>query len=226
MRSFAHRFLAVALRLPALALVVGLTQVGCKSTRSAPAEPSIAHNVYSAIGGWPRHCKRVAILPLAQPQGDALLEQGTQALEPVLNAEILQTARAEFLVLSPDQAFALTGKRSWAPSDRFPADFLQRLREATGCDAVMLGQLTAYAPYPPIVVGWRLQLIDTEGPRVLWAFDQVINASDSGVAEAARAYSKAHFGGSPSPDHSFILNSPRRFGQFAASVVAQSLPPR
>jgi hypothetical protein len=92
---------------------------------------------------------------------------------------------------------------------------------------VLICRLTQYRAYEPLAIGWRLKLLDTDEPRIVWAVDEVFDARQPAVANAARRFAQAH----PEPvppvaDSRRILLSPRRFAQYTAREVFKTLPPR
>ena len=171
--------------------------------------------------------RRVAVLPVTTSESTTALESGSETLAPGLFREIAGAGRFETVTVQPEQLRQWTGRVGWRASDQLPSDFFKRLREATGCDAVLFSQLTHYQAYPPRTVGWRLQLVDAVSLRPWWACDEVFDAEDATVARAARRYYDAH---PPGPDTTEtsrgILYSPRRFGAYAASAVVATLPGR
>jgi hypothetical protein len=213
-----------------LAGLVGLVTSGCGTF--APTErvqgPSYRPgNYFAAAARWPLHWKRVAVLPLAEtatadPAGD-----GRRQLESVLVTELAKLQRFEVQWVSPADLRRWTGRETWRASDELPQDFFARLRQSTGCDAVLFCELTHFEPYPPLVVGWRLTLVEGERGEVWWAVDEVFDASDPAVANGARRYLLAQAPGSaPLGDSRGILHSPRRFGHYAASAALATMPER
>jgi hypothetical protein len=182
--------------------------------------------VYVESGRVPAHVKRVAVLPVAIAEPQAALEEGRIALQPVLFAELLGSARFEFVAVTPEQCRAWTGQPQWLASEQLPRELLDKIRSSTGCDALLFSQLTRYHPYPPVAVGWQLQLLSVEPLRVLWAVDELFDSGDSAVADAARGYYKKHWGGQIGADPQTILSSPRRFGQYTSAALVETLPER
>ena len=171
--------------------------------------------------------RRVAVLPVTASGTTTAFEAGSETLGPGLFRELDQTGRFETVLIKPEQLRQWTGRDRWNAFDPLPLDFFKRLREATGCDAVLFSQLTQYQAYPPLTIGWRLQLVDAVSLRPWWACDEVFSAEDATVARAARRYYDAH---PPGPDTTEtsrgILYSPRRFGAYAANAVVATLPGR
>ena len=72
-----------------------------------------------------------------------------------------------------------TGQSAWRDDEALPQDFFSRLREGCGCDAVFFSHLTAYYPYPPVAVGWKLSLVEGRGDQTVWKADDLFDAGDS-----------------------------------------------
>ncbi len=60
-----------------------------------------------------------AVLPLAIVGEDAILENGRVALAPVVQSELIRSARFELVQVSPEQCRQWTGKTSWLTTDVF-----------------------------------------------------------------------------------------------------------
>jgi hypothetical protein len=108
-----------------------------------------------------------------------------------------------------------------------PPDFFDRLHEETGCQGVFFDQLTRYQPYQPIAIGWKLTLVFNKEHQIYWAADELFDAGDDAVANAARSYEGEHIKAqSVLPDPNAILNSPSRFGQYTLHALLVTLPER
>lgn len=184
-------------------------------------------NVYRAAEALPPEMKRVAVLPVAVTPGDSALADGKTALEPVLCAELRKATRFEIVEVTAEQIRSLTGRNQCSAEDKLPPDFLKHLQAMTTCDAVLFCRLTHYRAYPPLIIGWDLKLVDVKTSNIFWAMDEVFDASNSLVNNAARYYAleQAPETSAP-PDSRTIFNSPRRFGQFSASQTVATLPDR
>lgn len=184
-------------------------------------------NVFRAEAKLPATLKRVVVLPLATKQPGSDMETACASLEPILLTELAKTTSFELVSLPPARLRHWSGRADWATTDRLPTNFFAQIRQDTGCDAVLFCELTQYRPYPPLSIGWRVQLVEATGPKVEWVFDDVFDASDAGVANAARKYHLARATGPAAlVDPSEILNSPRRFGGYTAHALAATCPTR
>jgi hypothetical protein len=190
----------------------------------ASYEPS---NLFVEEAIMPAEIKRVGVLPLTVGEGTAEMEFGRETLEPVLMAELYGSRQFEVVPVSAEKLLRITGQARWDAQARFSQDFFDNLREELGVQAILLPELTRYRPHEPLMVGWRLKLVDATEPRVLWAIDEVFDAREPSVAAAARRYSDRHpdAAGSLADDRA-VLQSPRRFARYTASAVVATLPGR
>lgn len=216
-----------------LPFLVALSLVGALGCAWRPfsvpilAEAYQPSNFYRATGQLPDSIRRVAVLPVVAEGRGLTAERGRDDLAPVLYAELGKLKAFELVIVSPEELRSLTTVRELSADEKLPADFFERLHEATGCDAVLFARLTQYRPYGPITVGWNLKLVDAGKQQVLWAADEVYDAGDPAVSTAARRYcAKSLQLSAPLGDPSSILLSPRRFGQYAANATLASLPTR
>ena len=224
-------------RLAILWLVV--VTAGCKSMQISGYQLGPSYrptNVYRRNDALPLEIKRVAVLPLSATSSTPLLEAGIEALEPVLYAELEKTKRFEVIPVSPEQLRQWTGQTAWRADELLPPDLFERLRQGTGCDAVLFSQLTRYQPYQPLAIGWKFSLIEKPEaavppgngvPLILWSADEVLDAGDPEVTNAARAYYSQHLRNeAPLADASTVLSSPARFGQYTLGTLLGTLPQR
>jgi hypothetical protein len=194
-------------------------------------------NIYRQSAMLSPQIKRVALLPLTTLDSSTFSQAGVETLSPLVYAELEKCKRFEIVTVSPDQLRQWTGKTGWRTDEPLPADFFTKLSDATGCNAVFFTQLTRYQPYQPLAMGWKLSLIadPPSGPatsaamkdKILWSADEVLDAGEPGVANAARDYYSQHLRNeNPSADPSTILSSPARFGQYTLAALLDTLPVR
>jgi hypothetical protein len=155
------------------------------------------------------------------------MEYGCETLAPLLIAELGRARQFEVVSVSREDLRLLTGRDAWGGEEKLPRDFFDKLHEKLGVDAVLFSRLTQFRAYEPLSVGWRLKLFDAAEPQVLWAVDEVFDASVPEVAAAARRYAQRRPDASLSlQDSQAVLSSPRRFGRYTASAVVETLPGR
>lgn len=184
-------------------------------------------NVYRLQKSLPVTIRRVAVLPTTGNLSQSDLTAGLEVMNPIITDELAKLHRFELVVVSPEQLRLWTGRSAWRAEETLPASLLHQLHEQLDCDAVMFSRLTQYRPYAPLAVGLSLKLADIEKGDLLWAADEVVDASEPTVVNGARRYQLVREQlPSSLADSRSILNSPSTFGRYAANAVLQSLPAR
>jgi hypothetical protein len=210
-------------------LVLALLFSGCES-RTIHLPPEARYkptNIYRRGAVLDPSVKRVALLPMTVLVPTETFQAGIDALQPILRAELDKTKRFEVIVVTVEQLRQWTGQGTWRSDEQLPPDFFDRLHEETGCQGVFFDQLTRYQPYQPIAIGWKLTLVFNKEHQIYWAADELFDAGDDAVANAARSYEGEHIKAqSVLPDPNAILNSPSRFGQYTLHALLVTLPER
>lgn len=184
-------------------------------------------NVFREHDTLPSAIRRLAVLPLTTVGDVSVMEFGRDSLSPVLLSELGRRHQFEIVPITPDQLRRWTGQSTWTGEEKLPLDWFKKLSEAAGVEAILVSRLTQYRAYEPLTIGWRVKLMATDDPRIIWSVDEVFDASQPSVANAARRYAQANPEPSlPTGDSRRILNSPRRFGHYTANAVFKTLPER
>ena len=169
------------------------------------------------------YLQRVAVLPLAAAGQGADLPEGCDVLNSILQDELVKTKKFEVVAVSPEVLRHRTGHPAWTGAETLPPDFFGSLRRVYGCDAVLFAELTTFHAYAPLVVGWRLKLVDARSQSIIWEADEVFDASQPQVASGAKHFQRREH--LPANDWA-MLNSPRQFGRFSAATLLACLPGR
>ncbi len=231
-RDFLRSFRRDPVGLFALGLLTAIAGSGCAAASSCCdivlGRSYQPRNYYNRSNEIPQNVRRVVVLPLASTHAGGTLESGVETLEPILKEELGKSRLFEWVYVSPTQLRDWTGKRVWRSDEKLPAYFFSVLLEETDADAVLFCQLTDYRPYNRLAVGWKLKLLDTREPaRIYWAVDEVFDAGEPTVINAARRYYKKHWAElSPVADSRSILVSPRAFAHYSAHSVITTLAKR
>jgi hypothetical protein len=199
-----------------------------------PVEPlHVADIRYKPSNVWVKNkvldprIRRVAVLPITTVSATETFQAGAELLQQYVGPELEKTKRFDLYIVQPEQLRQWTGQEAWRADEPLPPDFFKKLHEGCGCDAVFFTQLTRYHPYQPVAVGWKLSLWQSGEDRADWAADEVFDAGDAVVANAARHYSGQHVHiEGPADDPAAILGSPSRFGQYSLSALLATLPER
>jgi hypothetical protein len=210
-----------------VALLLSACDTPLPHVRLTPEARYKPTNIYKKDLALSPDIKRVAVLPLTTLQPTEAFLAGASSLQPLLHAELEKAKRFELIAVTPEQLLNWTGQRVWRADEQLPPDFFDRIHEETGAQCVLFDQLTRYQPYQPVAVGWKLTLVVSKEHQIYWAADEVFDAGDDGVANAARAYEADHVvTQSPLPDPNAILSSPSRFGQYTLNALLSTLPQR
>ena len=201
---------------------------GCVAAASAGPRPPTARpwNVYQAAATLPRDLQRVAILPLYTARTQLEPETRNQ-IEQALQAELLRSSFAEVVPLPPQTLRRLTGRTAWAADEPLPPDFLAKIRTETAADAVLFAELTAFRPYRPVALGWRMRLVDTRSATTWWAADELFDTTDPRLVRAARRWeAQSRPRGCRPPDGWLTLHGPHQLARLTAAGLLATLPAR
>lgn len=90
-------------------------------------------------------------------------------------------------------------------------------------DGVLFGTVTQYYPYPHMLIGLHLKLIDLRDGRLLWALEQVWDSTDKRVERRMRAFFDHQMRSGYEPmSWELLVTSPRAFKKFVAFEVAET----
>jgi hypothetical protein len=227
LRSILKHALSVGSALAVLATVAFTTGCRTKSLTDPIIGPNYqVSNVFRKEATLPPQVRRVAVFPLSYRESSALLVSGKESLQSVLASELTKASRFESFHVDPAQLKQWTGREHWDAYEALPPNLFKLLAEKTGADAVLFATLTEYKPYPPVAIGWRLKLVTTSADT-LWAVDEIFDASELAVSNAARRYDRDHVRSNPVlEDSRSVLLSPSRFGAYTLDALLETLPNR
>lgn len=184
-------------------------------------------NVFAYPPKLSQNLQRVALLPLTAESQAADLPEGCENLQPVLLDELTRTKKFEVVAVNPEILRGGSGRQAWTGAEELPVDFFDTLRREYGCDAVLFSELTVYRAYAPMVIGWRLKLVDARTREIIWAADQVFDAGQPPVAQATWHFWIRRDKASANDENRWAsANSPRQFGHYTAAAVFGTLPER
>jgi hypothetical protein len=209
------------------------TAVALAGVQAAPAQLNVLrrdyrpNNVFAFPAKLPLEFRRVAVLPVAAGATESSLADGSAALGPVLYDQLVKTKRFEVVSVDPASLRRGTGQSAWAGTETLPTDFLGFLRREYDCDGVLFAELTSYHAYAPLAIGWRLKLVDARSGQIIWAADEVFDATQPSVQRAAERFENQHIHWPFVHEENWqALNSPRQFGRYAIATLLGSLPGR
>lgn len=198
------------------ALLLGVLLCGCESPQdNGGMVNSFYLNPYKNLGSL----GRVALVELQDDSG-----------HPKMSAELTE---ALFVAIQKKQLFGLAIVRQDNPewkSIQENLDSLQALRQllvirdTLKCNAILVGTITEYTPYPHMSLGLRLKLLDLTDGQLIWGLEQIWDSSDRSIQKRIRRYFKEDLRSGSAPlQEELVVVSPLRFGKFAAYEVAETL---
>ncbi len=188
---------------------------GCASqVESGPAANSYYLDPYRDL----RKLGRVALVELDNTSG-----------YPEISADM---TGALFLAVQKRQVFGLTvvnqNDQDWR-SLQENLDSLQALRQLVTmrdtlkCNGLLVGTVTEYQPYPHMVIGLRLKLLDLTDGRLLWGLEQVWDSADRSVQQRIKTYFREQLKSGLAPlREELVVISSLNFTRFVAYEVAQT----
>ena len=160
----------------------------------------------------------------------AIVELENDSRYPQMSTDVTGSL---FRALQKRQVFGLTIVRRDDPSWRslqldgdttYSLDQILAIRETLKCDAILLGTVTEFRPYPHMAVGLRLKLLDMRDGQLLWALEQVWDGADKAIEKRTKSYFKAQKGSGFAPLHEQLATvSPLEFIKFVSYEVAATL---
>lgn len=215
---------------------------GCATSPFDPGIVGPFHeigNYYLVDQQLPDHVRKVAMLPLTSAYDSQTAREGRRSLQPVLYGELSKSKLFEIVQITEEQMEEWTGRRLWKAEDELPADFIVKIRDKTACNAILFNQLSFYRAYPPIAVGWKLLMVDSNDGKIVWSVDEVFDAGEPRVANSVRRFALENertnaeltkqmgtrYGGAFNSRVFGLewINSPRHFARYTASAAAQTL---
>ena len=224
-RILGHRLLGGAVLLCVAFVVAGCSTCGGTLVSTPAYKPS---NVYKLGSLMPVHIRRVAVLPISATAEDWQANESRLDLQPVLQGEIGKTKSFEQVVVTPIQLKDWTGREAWLPEEKLPPNFFSKIAVQTGCEAVLFVRLHPFHGFRPLLSGWEMKLVDVHTGQIVWAVDEVFDASEPVIAQSALQWFRQHpqAGLDRNVEADAVLASPRRFNAYALNTLLTTLPPR
>ncbi len=213
------------------ALLGALAVVGCRTLPSGDpvsGESYKPSNVHRSAETLPATVRRVAVLPLTASGDRPGLEAGASTIGPLLAPQLGASGLVEAVEVSASDLARWTGRPKLRLVQELPAGVLESIRQQTGCDAVLFGDLIQFSAFPPLSIGLRLSLVEVQSGRILWSVDEVLDAGNPAVASGARRYFQSSLKGPGTTpfDSQTVLDSPTRFGRYAITTLLGTIPGR
>ena len=173
-------------------------------------------NVYTSPDGPSANLQRVAVMPLVPGRGNRAAERGVPLIRQVFTEELSRARVFDIVTVTPKRLDTLIGMRGLYADSRLPVEFISKIKEETGCQAVLFSELTTFRAYPPMAVGWKLYLFDLETEELVWAADEVFDAGQATVANALRRHIRERLSqNNVAATQLLVLDSPREMARFS-----------
>lgn len=126
----------------------------------------------------------------------AFIELANDSAYPKIAAD---TTDSLYAAVQKKQIFGMTLVRQNDPRwqslqlDKFSSysyEQLSQIHKTVKADAILRGTITRYEPYPHLIIGLRLELIDLSNGQLLWALEQIWDAADKSTQDRIRDYYK------------------------------------
>jgi hypothetical protein len=75
---------------------------------------------------------------------------------------------------------------------KYTLDEIKTLRDTLKCDAILLGTITEFRPYPHMIMGLRLKLLDLKDGQLMYALEQVWDCADKTTENRMKGYFRSH----------------------------------
>jgi hypothetical protein len=161
-----------------------------------------------------------------------LVELANNSSFPQISADMTE---ALFQELQKKQIFGLTVARQIDPhwqslqlelNTTYTFEQLSTIRKIIKTDALLVGTITEYKPYPHLTIGLHLRLIDLTDGQLLWALEQIWDTSDKTTEDRIKNYYSHHnIIGFPVLREKLGTISSLRFVKFVAYETAKTMKP-
>lgn len=225
MSSYAklRRSLVGVLALVALAAGLGACKTVNRANSRFDTTVGAKHKVENVHQQGPlsEKLRRVALLPMHPGRyGHIDLE----SVEENFIEELQKRNLFEVVTISPEEMRDHFGSERFSSVEHLPTKLIQKLHDAYAIDGIMFIDLTYFEPYQPVGIGVRAKLLDGRTGELVWAADELFDASNPAVSNAARKYYQTE-STMPYPMHATqsVLHSPTRFSKYVADAIFQTI---
>ena len=163
----------------------------------------------------------------------ALVELGNDSAFLQISADVTE---ALYQALQKKQLFGLTVIRQSNPvwrklqldlNSTYTLEQLSAMRKTLNCDAVLIGTVTGFEPFPHLTIGLRLKLIDLADGQLLWALEQIWDTTDKTTQDRIKNYYRhCILPGFETLQEKLGTVSSLRFLKFVAYETSETLQPK
>lgn len=159
-----------------------------------------------------------------------IVELNNDSSYPQISADV---TRFLFQELQKKQVFGLTLVRRSDPvwhslqldlDSKYTLEQLLIINKTLKCDALLIGTVTQYQPYPQMAIGLRLKLIDLSDGQLLWALEQIWDCADKVTEYRIKKHFRSQtLSGAAPLSEQLLTVSPLKFIKFVAWEVAGTM---
>ncbi len=160
----------------------------------------------------------------------ALVELENASSYPQISTEMTD---ALYLQVQKQQLFGLVVVRQDDPAWRSLQENIEGLqamrqlvvlKDTLRSNGLLMGTITQYQPYPHMMIGLRLKLLDLTDGQLLWGMEQVWDCADKSIQRRIQKFHGRTIPLGQSPlDEELVVVSSRNFCRFVAHEVAATL---
>jgi hypothetical protein len=112
------------------------------------------------------------------------------------------------------------------PDSIYTFEQLSAAHKMLGVDAVIVGAVTSYSPYPNMAIGIKLEMLDLRDARVCWTIDHVWDTADKTTESQLKKYFEKQLRGDYSPlNEQLAVLSSLNFLKFVTYDIAGTFGP-
>jgi TolB-like protein len=102
---------------------------------------------------------------------------------------------------------------------------MEHIAKQLKVDAILVGTITRYRPYPQLLTAMRFKMVDLRSGRLLWAMENVWDSTDKNAEQRIQSFFKTQMRTGYQPmNWQFVTNSPSAFQKFVMYEVVSTLP--
>ncbi len=169
----------------------------------------------------PENLKRVAVLPMHKGSYGHL---EMDLIEENFRLELVKRNLFEVVKVSPETMKEMFSKERYSSVEYLPTQLIANLHSSIAIDGILLLDVSYFNAYQPVGLGIRAKLLDGNTGEVVWAADEVFDASNPEVSNAARKYYKTEsIIPYPLQSTQTVLHSPNRFSKYVANSLFSAI---
>ena len=177
-------------------------------------------NVYQTAS-LPGDLSRVALLPFYKGNYEHL---SFHELEENFRLELIDKRLFEVVTIGPETMKEMFPEARYSSVEYLPTDLLTKLSSRYDIDGLMLVDVSYFNAYQPVGLGVRAKLLNGNTGELIWAVDEVFDASDPRVSNSARKFYKTEsIIQYPLHNTRTALHSPNRFSKYVAHSLFSAI---